>query len=103
MSEDPVRAEGSSPALAGEAARQLIRHTRQVTRRRFPAVVLDRNAFGLRLGMRRTWIGIPRRQVAGLLPSILQSHADAPLKSCIVRSPPVFFNNQLDIEMFGSK
>jgi hypothetical protein len=37
MSEDPVRAEGSSTARAGEAARQLIRRTRQVTRRKFPA------------------------------------------------------------------
>jgi hypothetical protein len=37
MSEDPARGEGSSPARAGEAARQLIRRTRQVTRREFPA------------------------------------------------------------------
>jgi transposase len=37
VSEDPVRAEGSSPAGAGEAARQLIRRTRRVTRRKFPA------------------------------------------------------------------
>jgi transposase len=37
MSNDPDRGEGSSPARAGEAARQLIRRTRQVTRRRFPA------------------------------------------------------------------
>ena len=37
MSEEPVRGEGSSPARAGEAARQLIRRTRQVTRRKFPA------------------------------------------------------------------
>jgi len=37
MSEDPARVEGSSPARAGEAARALIRRTRQVTRRKFPA------------------------------------------------------------------
>jgi len=37
MSEEPARVEGSSPARAGEAARQLIRRTRQVTRRKFPA------------------------------------------------------------------
>ena len=37
MSEEPARGEGSSPARAGEAARQLIRRTRQVTRRKFPA------------------------------------------------------------------
>jgi hypothetical protein len=37
MSEEPIRGEGSSPARAGEAARQLIRRTRQVTRRKFPA------------------------------------------------------------------
>jgi transposase len=37
MSEEPGRVEGSSPARAGEAARQLIRRTRQVTRRKFPA------------------------------------------------------------------
>ncbi len=37
MSEEPARGEGSSPARAGEAARQLIRRTRQVTRRKLPA------------------------------------------------------------------
>jgi transposase len=37
MSEEPVRGEGSSSARAGEAARQLIRPTRQVTRRKFPS------------------------------------------------------------------
>ena len=37
MSEESARGEGSSPAQAGEAARQLIRRTRQVTRRKFPA------------------------------------------------------------------
>ena len=37
MSEDPGRVEGSSPARAGEAGRALIRRTRQVTRRKFPA------------------------------------------------------------------
>jgi len=37
MSGDPVRGEGNSPARAGEAARQLIPRTRQVTRRKFPA------------------------------------------------------------------
>ena len=37
MSEESARGEGSSPARAGEAARQLIRRTRQVTRRKFPA------------------------------------------------------------------
>jgi len=37
MSEEVVREEGNSPARAGEAARQLIRRTRQVTRRKFPA------------------------------------------------------------------
>jgi len=37
MSEDPARGEGTSPARAGEAARALIRRTRQVTRRKFPA------------------------------------------------------------------
>jgi transposase len=36
MSEELARGEGSSPAQAGEAARQLIRRTRQVTRRQFP-------------------------------------------------------------------
>ena len=36
MSEEPARVEGSSPARVGEAARQLIRRTRQVTRRKFP-------------------------------------------------------------------
>ena len=39
MSEDPARGEGSSPAQAGEAAGQLIRRARQVTRRKFPARV----------------------------------------------------------------
>jgi transposase-like protein len=37
MSEEPARVEGGSPARAGEAARQLIRRTRQVPRRKFPA------------------------------------------------------------------
>jgi transposase len=37
MSEESVRVEGSSPARAGEAARALIRRTRQATRRKFPA------------------------------------------------------------------
>jgi transposase-like protein len=37
MSEELVRGEGGSPTRAGEAARQLIRRTRQVTRRKFPA------------------------------------------------------------------
>ncbi len=37
MSEEPIRVEGSSPARVGEAARELIRRTRQVTRRKFPA------------------------------------------------------------------
>jgi transposase InsO family protein len=37
MSEGPARVEGTSPARAGEAARELIRRTRQVTRRKFPA------------------------------------------------------------------
>ena len=37
MSEEPARGDGSSPAGAREAARQLIRRTRQVTRRKFPA------------------------------------------------------------------
>ncbi len=37
MSEDPARVEGSSPARAGEAVRQLICRTRQITRRKFPA------------------------------------------------------------------
>jgi len=37
MSEEAVRGEGNTPARAGEAARQLIRRTRQVTRRKFPA------------------------------------------------------------------
>jgi transposase len=37
MREDPARGEGSFPARAGEAARQLIRRTRPVTRRKFPA------------------------------------------------------------------
>jgi transposase len=37
MREEPARVEGSSPARAGEAARQLIRRPRQVTRRKFPA------------------------------------------------------------------
>ena len=43
MSEDPARVEGSSPARAGEAARQLTRRTRQVTRRKFPAEENIRN------------------------------------------------------------
>jgi hypothetical protein len=37
MSEELARGEGSPPARAGETARQLIRRTRQVTRRQFPA------------------------------------------------------------------
>jgi transposase len=37
MSEEAARVEGTSPARAGEAARQLIRRARQVTRRKFPA------------------------------------------------------------------
>jgi transposase len=37
MSEEPGGVEGSSPARAGEVARQLIRRTRQVTRRKLPA------------------------------------------------------------------
>jgi transposase-like protein len=37
MSEELTGGEGSSPARAGEATRQLIRRTRQVTRRQFPA------------------------------------------------------------------
>jgi hypothetical protein len=37
MSEEPARTEGTSPARAGEAARALMRRTRQVTRRNFPA------------------------------------------------------------------
>ena len=37
MSEDAVRVEGTSPARVGEAARAVIRRTRQVTRRKFPA------------------------------------------------------------------
>lgn len=37
MSEDPARAKGGSPARAGKGARELIRRTRQVTRRKFPA------------------------------------------------------------------
>ena len=37
MSEEPASGEGSSPAGAGEAARVLIRRTRQVSRRKFPA------------------------------------------------------------------
>ncbi|MBI4166733.1 MAG: transposase [Acidobacteria bacterium] len=38
MGEEPVRVEGGSPAWAGgEAARQLIRRTRQVTGRKSPA------------------------------------------------------------------
>ena len=37
MSEEAVRGQGNSPARAGEAARQLIRRTRQVTRRKIPA------------------------------------------------------------------
>ena len=36
MSDEPASVEGTSPAGAGEAARQLIRRTRQVTRRKFP-------------------------------------------------------------------
>jgi hypothetical protein len=39
MSEEAVRGEGCSPARAGQAARRLIRRGRQVTRRKFPAVV----------------------------------------------------------------
>jgi transposase len=37
MSEDSVRTEGSFPARAGEAAGQLVRRTRQVPCRKFPA------------------------------------------------------------------
>jgi len=37
MREEPTGVGGSSPARAGEAARELIRRTRQVTRRKFPA------------------------------------------------------------------
>jgi len=37
MSEEPARVEVASPGRAGEAARALIRRTRQVTRRKFPA------------------------------------------------------------------
>jgi transposase len=37
MSEEPARVEGTSPARAGEAARELIRRTRQATRRKYPA------------------------------------------------------------------
>jgi hypothetical protein len=37
MSEEPARGQGSCPARAGQAARVLIRRTRQLTRRQFPA------------------------------------------------------------------
>ncbi len=37
MSEEPTRTKGTSPARAGEGARQLIRRAKQATRRKFPA------------------------------------------------------------------
>src|SRR2546422_9465129 len=37
MSEEPARVEGTSPARVGEATRELIRRTRQATRRNYPA------------------------------------------------------------------
>jgi len=37
MSEEPSRTEGSSPARAGETARQLIRRAKRASRRKFPA------------------------------------------------------------------
>jgi hypothetical protein len=37
MSDEPTRTEGSSPARAGEAPRQLIRRAKQASRRKFPA------------------------------------------------------------------
>lgn len=37
MGEEPTRTEGSSPARAGENARQLIRRAKRASRRRFPA------------------------------------------------------------------
>jgi len=37
MSEEPARVEGTSPARVGEATRELIRRTRQATRRKYPA------------------------------------------------------------------
>ena len=37
MSDQPARVEGTSPVRAGEAAREFIRRTRQVTRRKIPA------------------------------------------------------------------
>ena len=37
MSEESTRTEESSPARAGESARQLIRRAKQASRRRFPA------------------------------------------------------------------
>ena len=37
MSEEPARVEGTSPARAGEAARELIRRTRQVARLKLSA------------------------------------------------------------------
>lgn len=37
MSEEPTRTEGSSPARAGESARQLIRRAKRASRRKFPA------------------------------------------------------------------
>jgi hypothetical protein len=37
MSEEPTKTEGTSPARAGEGARQLIRRAKQATRRKFPA------------------------------------------------------------------
>jgi len=37
MSEESIRTEGTSPARAGESARQLIRRAKQASRRKFPA------------------------------------------------------------------